>query len=221
MAIFDEELMKLKEKVLKMGALVETAMKDAVTSLVERSSELARKVIENDHKVNALDVEIDEECIRLLAIRQPRAGDLRFITTAMKITTDIERMGDLAEDIAERAVELNEEPILKPYIDIPRMAEIAQGMTRDALDAFVRKDKKLAMDVIMRDDEVDLLNVQVFNEVLLFMIRDPHTVSRATRITYVSKYIERIADHATNIAEMVIYLVEGKIIRHTLPSENK
>jgi len=221
MAIFDEELMKLKEKVLKMGALVETAMKDAVTSLVERSSELARKVIENDHKVNALDVEIDEECIRLLAIRQPRAGDLRFITTAMKITTDIERMGDLAEDIAERAVELNEEPILKPYIDIPRMAEIAQGMTRDALDAFVRKDKKLAMDVIMRDDEVDLLNVQVFNEVLLFMIRDPHTVSRVTRITYVSKYIERIADHATNIAEMVIYLVEGKIIRHTLPSENK
>jgi len=221
MAIFDEELMKLKEKVLKMGALVETAMKDAVTSLVERSSELVRKVIENDHKVNALDVEIDEECIRLLAIRQPRAGDLRFITTAMKITTDIERMGDLAEDIAERAVELNEEPILKPYIDIPRMAEIAQGMTRDALDAFVRKDKKLAMDVIMRDDEVDLLNVQVFNEVLLFMIRDPHTVSRVTRITYVSKYIERIADHATNIAEMVIYLVEGKIIRHTLPSENK
>ena len=222
MAIFDEELMKLKEKVLKMGALVETAMKDAVTSLVERSSELARKVIENDHKVNALDVEIDEECIRLLAIRQPRAGDLRFITTAMKITTDIERMGDLAEDIAERAVELNEEPVLKPYIDIPRMAEIAQGMLRDALDAFVRKDKKLAMDVIMRDDEVDLLNVQVFNELLFFMIQDPHTVSRATRITYVSKYIERIADHATNIAEMVIYLVEGKIIRHmALPSENE
>jgi len=222
MTIFDEELMKLKEKVLKMGALVETATKDAVASLVGRSSELARKVIGNDHKVNALDVEIDEECIRLLAIRQPRAGDLRFITTAMKITTDLERMGDLAEDIAERAVELNEEPILKPYIDIPRMAEIAQGMLKDALDAFVRKDKKLAMDVIMRDDEVDLLNVQVFNELLFFMIQDPHTVSRATRITYVSKYIERIADHATNIAEMVIYLVEGKIIRHMAPpSESK
>ena len=217
MTIFDEELMKLKERALKMGAMVEAAIRNAVASLVERDSELAKKVIESDHKVNALDVEIDEECIRLLAIRQPRAGDLRFITTAMKITTDLERMGDLAEDIAERAVELNEEPVLKPYIDIPRMAEIAQGMLRDALDAFVRKDKKLAMDVIMRDDEVDLLNVQVFNELLFFMIQDPHTVSRATRITYVSKYIERIADHATNIAEMVIYLVEGKIIRHMLP----
>jgi len=222
MTIFDEELMKLKERVLKMGAMVEAAIRNAVASLVERDSELAKKVIENDHKVNALDVEIDEECIRLLAIRQPRAGDLRFITTAMKITTDLERMGDLAEDIAERALELNEEPVLKPYIDIPRMAEIAQGMLKDALDAFVRKDKKLAMEVIMRDDEVDLLNVQVFNELLFFMIQDPHTVSRATRITYVSKYIERIADHATNIAEMVIYLVEGKIIRHMeLPEKNK
>lgn len=222
MTIFDEELMKLKERALKMGAMVEAAIRNAVASLVERDSELAKKVIENDHKVNAFDVEIDEECIRLLAIRQPRAGDLRFITTAMKITTDLERMGDLAEDIAERAIELNEEPILKPYIDIPRMAEIAQGMLRDALDAFVRKDKKLAMDVIMRDDEVDLLNVQVFNELLFFMIQDPQTVSRATRITYVSKYLERIADHATNIAEMVIYLVEGKIIRHmALPSENE
>lgn len=218
MTIFDEELMKLKERVIRMGAMVETAIKDAVFSLVERDSELARKVIENEHKINALDVEIDEECIRLLAIRQPRAGDLRFITTAMKITTDLERMGDLAEDIAERALELNEEPILKPYIDIPRMAEIARGMVRDVLDALVKGDTKLAMDVIKRDDEVDLLNVQVFNELLFFMIQDPHTVSRATRISYVSKYIERIADHATNIAEMVVYMVEGKIIRHIAPT---
>ncbi len=212
--VFDRELGELKEKILRMGAMVETAIRDAVASLVERNSELARKVIENDHKINALDVEIDEECIRLLAIRQPRAGDLRFITTAMKITTDLERMGDLAEDIAERAIELNEEPILKPYIDIPRMTEIARGMAKDALDALVKGDTKLAMDVIKRDDEVDLLNVQVFNELLFFMIQDPHTVSRAARITYISKYIERIADHATNIAEMVVYLVEGKIIRH-------
>lgn len=218
MTIFDEELMKLKERIIRMGAMVETAIKDAVFSLAERDSELARKVIENEHKINALDVEIDEECIRLLAIRQPRAGDLRFITTAMKITTDLERMGDLAEDIAERALELNEEPILKPYIDIPRMAEIARGMVRDALDALVKGDTKLAMDVIKRDDEVDLLNVQVFNELLFFMIQDPHSVSRATRISYVSKYIERIADHATNIAEMVVYMVEGKIIRHIAPT---
>lgn len=216
--VFDRELGELKEKILVMGAMVDTAVMDAVTSLVERNSELARKVIGNDHKINALDVEIDEECIRLLAIRQPRAGDLRFITTAMKITTDLERMGDLAEDIAERAIELNQEPVLKPYIDIPRMAEIARGMVRDALDALVKGDTKLAMDVIKRDDEVDLLNVQVFNELLFFMIQDPHTVSRATRITYVSKYIERIADHATNIAEMVVYMVEGKMIRHLASS---
>ncbi|MBI5199683.1 MAG: phosphate signaling complex protein PhoU [Nitrospirae bacterium] len=221
MTVFEKELGELKEKILRMGAVVEAAIRDAVASLVERDSDLARKVIENDHKINALDVEIDEECIRLIAIRQPRARDLRFITTAMKITTDLERMGDLAEDIAERAIELNEEPILKPYIDIPRMTEIARGMVRDALDALVKGDTELAMDVIKRDDEVDMLNVQVFNELLFFMIQDPSTVSRATRITYVSKYIERIADHATNVAEMVIYNIEGKMIRHLTPSQKQ
>lgn len=215
--VFEKELGELKERILKMGAMVETAIRDAVASLVDRDSELAKKIIDSDHKINALDVEIDEESIRLLAIRQPRAGDLRFITTAMKITTDLERMGDLAQDIAERAIELNQEPILKPYIDIPRMTETARGMVRDALDALVTGDAKLAMDVIKRDDEVDLLNVQVFNELLFFMIQDPSTVSRATRITYISKYIERIADHATNIAEMVIYNIEGKMIRHLAP----
>jgi phosphate transport system protein len=222
MAIFDDELQHLKGKLLKMGSLVEDAIKISIQALLDRDNALAQRIIENDHLVNTLDVEIDEESIRLIALRQPKAGDLRFITTAMKITTDIERMGDLAVDIAERAIELNEEPMLKPYIDIPRMAEIARGMVRDSLDALVRGDTKLAMDVIKRDDEVDQLNLQVFNELLFFMIQDPHTVSRATRITYISKYLERIADHATNIAEMVIYLVEGKIIRHMEPpSENK
>jgi phosphate transport system protein len=220
--VFDRELEQLKEKILKMGAMVESAIRDAVASLVERNSDLAKKVIENDHKINALDVEIDEECIRLLAIRQPRAGDLRFITTAMKITTDLERMGDLAEDICERAIELNEEPQLKPYIDIPRMAEIAQRMVRDSLDAFVRGCTKLPYEVIKRDDEVDNLTVQVFNELLFYMIQDPHTISRAVKLTYIAKYLERIADHATNIAEMVIYMVEGKIIRHMeIPGEKK
>jgi phosphate transport system protein len=160
-------------------------------------------------------VEIDEECIRLIALRQPKAGDLRFITTAMKITTDLERMGDLAEDICERAVELNEEPQLKPYIDIPRMAEIAQGMLIDVLDAFVRKkETSIAYDIIKRDDAVDNLTVQIFNELLFFMIQDPKTASRAVKITYIAKYLERIADHATNIAEMVVYMIEGKMIRH-------
>ncbi|MCL4490713.1 MAG: phosphate signaling complex protein PhoU [Nitrospirae bacterium] len=214
MSIFDEELLQLKGRVLKMGAMVESAIKESVRALVERDNEIAKNVIERDHQINALDVEIDEECIRLIAIRQPRARDLRFITTAMKITTDLERMGDLAVNIAERALELNEEPILKPYIDIPKMSQIAQGMTRDALDAFVKQDKKLAMDVIMRDDEVDDLKHEVLSELLFFMVQDPTTASRAMKISFVAQYLERIADHATNIAEMVIYLVAGKIIRH-------
>jgi len=219
MAIFDEELRALKDRVLKIGSLVEAAIRDSVRSLVERDSELARKVIERDHQINTIDVEIDEECIRLIALRQPKARDLRFITTAMKITTDLERMGDLAENIAERAIELNEEPQLKPYIDIPRMAEIAEGMVRDSLDAFVMC-SKLPYEVIKKDDEVDNLNAQVFNELLFYMIQDPNTVTRAIKINYVSKYLERIADHATNIAEMVIYMCEGKIIRHMkIPEE--
>ncbi len=215
MAIFDDELTGLKERILKMGLLVEAAIRDSIKALVERDSDLAREVIRKDHQINALDVEIDEECIRLIALRQPKAGDLRFITTAMKITTDLERMGDLAEDISERAIELNEEPPLKPYIDIPRMAEIAQGMLIDVLDAFVRKDTSIAYDIIKRDDAVDNLTVQIFNELMFFMIQDPRAVSRAVKITYISKYLERIADHATNIAEMVVYMVEGRMIRHT------
>jgi phosphate transport system protein len=200
-----------------MGAMVESSIKDSVKSLVERNDELAKSVIERDHQINALDVQIDEESIRLIALMQPKAGDLRFITTAMKITTDLERMGDMAVNIAERALELNQEPILKPYIDIPKMCQIAQGMTRDALDAFVNRDKKLAMDVIMRDDEVDDLKHEVLSELAFFMVQDPTTVTRAMKISFVAQYLERIADHATNIAEMVIYLVEGKIIRHVAP----
>ncbi|BCB95319.1 phosphate transport system regulatory protein PhoU [Dissulfurispira thermophila] len=220
MTRFDEELTSLKEMILKMGALVESSIKDSVRSLVERDDALARTIIERDHEINALDVQIDEECIRLIALMQPMAGDLRFLTTAMKITTDLERMGDNAVNIAERALELNREPILKPYIDIPHMSQIAQGMTRDALDAFVKKDKRLAMDVIMRDDEVDDLKYGILEELISYMIRDPNTVSRAMKISFVAQYLERIADHATNIAEMVIYLVAGKIIRHmALPKE--
>ncbi len=217
MTIFDDELRDLKEKILRMGLLVEAAIRDSIKSLVDRDSELAREVIRRDHQINAVDVEIDEECIRLIALRQPKAGDLRFITTAMKITTDLERMGDLAEDVCERAIELNEEPPLKPYIDIPRMAEIAQGMLIDVLDAFVRKETSIAYDIIKRDDAVDNLTVQIFNELMFFMIQDPRAVSRAVKITYIAKYLERIADHATNIAEMVIYNVEGRIIRHMAP----
>ncbi|HMK59557.1 MAG TPA: phosphate signaling complex protein PhoU [Dissulfurispiraceae bacterium] len=215
MAIFDDELARLNEAVLQMGSLVEKAIKDSVQALVNRDNELAGSVIEGDHKINRLDVEIDEASIRLIALRQPKAGDLRLITMAMKITTDLERMGDLCVNIAQRAIELNKEPVLKEYIDIPRMRDIAQGMTRDALDAFVKRDMKLAKDVIMRDDEIDDLKHKILSELLFMMTENSSIICRAMLITFVAQYLERIADHATNIAEMVIYLIEGKIVRHT------
>lgn len=219
MTVRSEELNHLKEMIIKMAGLVEASIRDSVKSLTERDSVLAKAVIENDSIVNSYDVKIDEECIRLLALKQPMGKDLRYITTAMKVTTDLERIADNSVNIAERALELNEEPILKPYIDIPKMRSIAQGMIRDAIDAFVNEDKMLATDVIMRDDEVDELNAMVLRELVFIMTQDPRTVSRAMKISYVSKYIERIADHITNIAEMVVYMVEGKIIRHLPPED--
>lgn len=215
MTVRSADLERLMEMLLRMAALVEATIKNSVRSLVERDSALAEQVIKDDHIVNAMDVQIDEECIRLLALMQPMGSDLRFITTAMKLTTDLERIADNSVNIAERALELNTEPLLKPYIDIPKMGTIAGGMVRDAIDAFVRRDKGLALDVIKRDDEVDELNAAVLHELAFVMTQDPSTAFRAMKVSYVSKYLERIADHATNLAEMVIYLVAGKIIRHT------
>jgi phosphate transport system protein len=214
MTVFEEELKDLRIKILKMGSLVEEAIGLAMQSLVKRDSALAQKVIENDARINAYDVEIDEDSIRLIALRQPTAGDLRFVTMAMKITTDLERIGDYAVDICERALELNEEPQLKPYIDLPRMAEVAQGMMHDALQAFLNRDIRLAIDVINRDDVVDQLTVQIFNELLFFMIKDNTTITRAIKISYISKYLERVADHATNIAESVVFIDKGVNIKH-------
>jgi len=221
MAIFDNELKELRQNILKLGCMVENAIRDSVKALVERDSELAKEVIQRDHLVNALDVKIDEECVRLIALRQPMAGDLRLITTAMKITTDLERMGDLAVNIAERAIELNEEPQLKPFVNIPRMAEISQSMVRDSLDSFVTGCSRLPYEVIKRDDEVDDLTVRNFEELLSFMIRDPKNIPFAVKRTYIAKYLERIADHATNICEMIIYMCKGKMIRHTELGEEK
>ena len=211
---YEEDLKKLREEILYMGGLVEDQILKAVSSLVDRDSKLAEMIIERDHEVNRLDVEIDELCIKLLALHQPAGRDLRFITTGLKITTDLERIGDMAENICERALELNQEPQLKPYIDIPRMAQISQRMIRESLDAFVREDTDLALKVCKDDEEVDQLNSQIFREVVSFMIEDPHTIARAIKISSISKYLERIADHATNIAEMVIFMVKGKSIRH-------
>jgi len=215
---FDEELKDLKEKILRMGGLVEEQIRGAIRALAERDSALARQIIDNDLRVNAMDVEVDEDCLRLLALHQPAARDLRFVTTTMKISTELERMSDLAENICERAIELNEEPQLKPYIDLPRMANWTLRMVKDSLDAFVNQDTVLARKVCADDDFVDDLTEQLFRELLSFMIEDPRTITRAIRLTFIGKYIERIADHATNMAELVVYLVEGKIIRHTLPT---
>jgi phosphate transport system protein len=211
---YEEELKKLREEILYMGGLVEDQIQKAVKSLVDRDSELAEIIIERDHEVNRLDVDIDDSCIKLLALHQPAGRDLRFITTGLKITTDLERIGDMAVNICERALELNQEPQLKPYIDIPRMAQISQRMIRESLDAFVRDDTDLALKVCKDDNEVDDLNAQIFREIISFMIEDAKTISRATKIGSISKYLERIADHATNIAEMVIFMVKGKSIRH-------
>jgi phosphate transport system protein len=211
---YEEELKKLREEILYMGGMVEDQIQKAIKSLVDRDSTLAELIIERDHEVNRLDVEIDELCIKLLALHQPAGRDLRFITTGLKITTDLERIGDMAVNICERALELNQEAQLKPYIDIPRMARIAQRMIRESLDAFVREDTELALKVCKNDEEVDQLNSQIFREVITFMIEDPHTINRAMKISSISKYLERIADHATNIAEMVIFMAKGKSIRH-------
>lgn len=214
---FDQELSDLKTQILRMGSLVDQQIEGAIKALVDRDVDLASRIIEQDALVNSMDVEIDENCIRLLALQAPTAGDLRFVTTAMKISTELERMSDLSENICERVIELNEEPQLKPYIDIPRMANWTMQMVRECLDAFVRSDTVLARKVCSDDDFVDNLTHQLFRELLSFMIENPGTITRAIRLTFIGKYIERIADHATNIAELVIYMVEGKIIRHTTP----
>ncbi|HSA78718.1 MAG TPA: phosphate signaling complex protein PhoU [Nitrospirota bacterium] len=210
----EQDLERLKERILKMGGFVEDAIKKSIKALVERDRNLAIDVIDGDAIINNFDVEIEEECIRFLAIWQPSGSNLRFVTTAIKIITDLERMGDLAVDICERGIELLDEPPLKPYIDIPRMAEAAQKMLKDSLDAFVAKDADLALSVCEADDFVDNLNQQIFNELLLYMLKDPKNISRAVRLTYITKYLERVGDHATNIAEMVVYMVKGKVIRH-------
>ena len=211
---YEDELSELRQHILTMGGLVEKQIANAIQALVTRNRPLAEVTITKDHEVNALDVGIDDLCLRLLALRQPAGRDLRFITTALKITTDLERIGDRAVSISERAIELGGEPPLKPYIDIPRMADISLAMLRQSLDAFVREDPEMALAVCRSDDEVDKLNGQIFRELLSYMIEDPTTITRAMRILFVSKYLERIADHATNIAEMVVFMVKGKSIRH-------
>ena len=211
---FDKELKSLKEKLLKMASLAEESIAIAVSSLKERKEELAQKVFNGEETINLLDVEIDRLSLRLMALRQPMAVDLRFITSAMRIASELERIGDQSVNIAQRALVLLKLPILKPLIDIPRMAFAAQKMVNDSLSAFVNRDENLARDVCQRDDEVDDLNDQIFRELLTYMMQDPSTISRAVELILVGRHLERIADHATNISEDVIYYVKGKTVKH-------
>jgi phosphate transport system protein len=217
---FDQELASLKEKLLTMASFAEAAVNKAVKALVERDDDLARQVKEQDSTLDRLEIEIDDMGIILLS-KAPLASDLRLITVAMKISHDLERVGDEATTIARRSVELSQEPQLKPYIDIPRMAKMALEMLDEALNAFVHRNPEKARAVIPRDIEVDLLNRQLQRELSSYMVEKPTTITRCLNLMVISKSLERIADHATNVAEEVVYLYEAKDIRHTGKGQNQ
>ena len=210
---FDQELTALKEKLITMGGLAEAAVRRSMKALLERDDSYARNAKEEDSALDELEMEIDDMAITLLA-KAPLASDLRLVTVAMKISRDLERVGDEATTIARRALELNAAPQLKPYVDIPKMADLALDMLKQALDAFVTRDTARARAVIPRDKEVDNLNKQLHRELAGYMIEQPPTITRALNLMVISKSIERIADHATNIAEEVVYVYEGRDIRH-------
>ena len=211
---FDQDLQQLKERLLYMGSLAETMIHIAVKALVDRNRAILQEVFRHEKDVNQLQIEIDDRCIKMIALHQPTAGDLRFITAAMKINSDLERIADQTVNISETTEYLLQEPQLKPLIDVPRMAQIATKMLKDALDSFVNRDENLARSVLIRDDQVDELKTQVFRELLTYMISDPATIKRALDLILISRNLERIADHATNIAEDVVFVVAGKDIRH-------
>lgn len=212
---YEGELRKLREQLLRMGGKVEELIRGSITALLERDSELATRMIAFDRRINQMEVDIDSLCLSILARRQPVASDLRFISMALKLVTDLERIGDCGVNISERVIELNAEPPLKPYVDLPNMANEVQSMLREALDAFVAGDPDRAQKVIERDRITDAYYAQIFRELLTYMMEDAHNIFRATRLQSIAKYLERIGDHATNVAEMVVFMVKGKDIRHT------
>jgi len=213
---FDEELKQLKERLLAMAGIAEQTIGKAVKALVDRQAAMAQEVMRDDAALNQLEVEIEDTCLGLLARYQPEARDLRFVAMVFKIVNDLERVGDQAVNISERTLDLLKEPLLKPLIDIPKMAVLGQQMLKDALDAFVNRDAELARAVCRRDDEVDQLNDRVYQELLAYMTRDPQTIARAVDLILIARHLERVADHATNIAEDVYYLVRGTTIKHRL-----
>jgi phosphate transport system protein len=211
---FDEELKSLNEMLIKMSSIVEEMIAKSIEALKDRREDYIGLVLEKEKIINELQIEVDDMVMRLIALRQPAAGDLRFLVSAVKINADLERVGDLAVNIAERTRELLKEPALKPLVDIPRMAFLAQKMLADSITAFVNRNADLAKEVCGSDDMVDNLNSQIFRELITYMLNDPKTINRAIDLILVARHLERIADHATNISEDVFYMVEGKDIRH-------
>jgi phosphate transport system protein len=211
---FQEELEQLKTRLLEMGGLAEDRVGGVLRGLVERDANQVDRVLAGDGPINQLHIEIDQRCFKLLALHQPMAVDLRAIVSAVKINTDLERVGDLAINIAEAVTRYLRHPAVKELIDIPRMANIAQAMLRDALDAYVRRDTVLAQAVLDQDDELDGLKTQVFRELLTYMLQDPSTIEPALDLILISRHLERIGDHATNVAEDVIFMVLAKDVRH-------
>ncbi|MCX5750426.1 MAG: phosphate signaling complex protein PhoU [Candidatus Saganbacteria bacterium] len=213
-SLFDTELGELKETVLKMGILVQSLIQKSVDSLKNQDPKLAQNVIDDDKKVDQLELDIDEKCINLIALREPKATDLRFITMAMRIGTDLERIGDLAEDIAERTIELGNQPLVKPLIDLPKMAQLAQEAIALALDAFVTLNVEKARLIWAKEKEMDQLRDKVQEELEEIMAKDASTVKRALPLLLTARHLERICDHATNIAEDIIYVVEARVVKH-------
>jgi phosphate transport system protein len=211
---YEAELKTLREQLLEMGGLVEAAIASSVRAVIERDATLAEQVKVRDRVVNRMEVAVDQACRRVLALRQPAASDLRFITTALKIVTDLERMGDLAVNIAERGVDLAQAPALGPQHDLARLAELSEAQLKKALDAFVTGDAPEAEEVMAGDDHLDALYLKIFNELLTLMMEDPRSIRRATSLMFVAKHLERFGDHATNLAEMVIFMVRGTDVRH-------
>lgn len=207
---FENALRELQQDILRMGSLVEEAIARTIQALTRQDVELAQEVIDGDAVIDDLELEIEDKCMKLIATQQPMAKDLRKIGTAFKIVTDLERMGDYASDIAKVTQRIAGQPFVKPLIDIPRMAELAQKMVKESLDSYVRQDVDLALSMAKADDLVDHLHAQVLRELLTYMMADPKTIEQGTYLLFVSRYLERIADHATNIGERVLYLVTGK-----------
>ena len=211
---FDQELNALREQVLLMGGRAEGIVRRSIESLRRSDPALARQVLQDDRAIDRLEIDIEERCLRLLALQQPLAGDLRFITAALKISNDLERVGDHAVNIAGGTLRLAGTPLLKPLVDIPRMADLALAMLHESLDAFVGRDAEGARRLVRRDDEVDDLNRQVFRELLSYMLEDPATITRAMELILVARNLERVADLATNVAEEVVFIAEARIIKH-------